>query len=129
MPKFDGSLLEAMNLEQVPIPPKSVEAQIEPKVLECEKRVSFDLNDEANGTTNLVDPSVHAFPARIVARVRKRPYSIAQRGALNRKRLKTFVTDNKGKAIATGFHREQHVRNETTDEINSSSKQKIYGAN
>ena len=34
-----------------------------------------------------------------------------------------FVTDNKGKVIATGFH------TETTDENNSSSKQKIYGAN
>ena len=87
------------------------------------KRVSFDLNNEAIGTSDLDDPSAHAFPASIVARVRKRPHSSAQRGALNRKRLKTYVTDNKGKVTATGFHIE------TTDENNSSSKEDIYGAN
>ena len=123
MPKSDSSLLEAMISEHVPSLPKFNGAQIEPMELEYEKRVSFDLNNETIVTSDLDDPSAHAFPAKIVARVRKRPHSSAQHGALNRKRLKTFVTNNKGKVVATGFHIE------TKDENNSSSKQTIYGAN
>ena len=64
-----------------------------------------------------------------MARVRKRSYSSAQHEALNRKRLKTFVTDNKGKVIATGFNIEQPVYDGTTDESKRSSKKKIYGVN
>ena len=123
MLKPDSSPKEAMIAEHVPSLPKISGAQIEPTQLEYEKRVSFNLKKETIVTRDLDDPSAHAFHARIVARVRKRSHPSTQNGALNRKRLKTFATDNKGKVVATGFH------TETKDEHNSSSNQAIYGAN
>ena len=74
----------------VQIPPKSDGAQLEPTELECENPFSVDFNKEVDGEILLHDPSAHAFPARIVARVRKRPYSSTQQGALSRKTSKNF---------------------------------------
>ena len=111
MPNFDGAHHEAMDLEHVQTPPKFDGARQESMDLECEKVFSVDFNKEVGSAMDLEYSSAHASSARIVARVRKRPYSSAQKGALSRKKLKAFVTDNKGKVIATGFHNEQPVYN------------------
>ena len=97
--------------------------------LECEKPFSVDFNKEVDSVIVLHVPSAYATPASIVARVRKRLYSSTRKGALSRKKLKTFVSDDTGRVIAAGFHNENPVHKETTDESQLSSKQHIYGAN
>ena len=101
----------------------------EPMNSENERQRSVHFDNEVVFEANLVKPSAHAISARIVARVRKRPYSSTHIEASSTKKLKTFVTDNKGKVIATGFHNEKRVHKDNTDASQPSSKQQIYGDN
>ena len=77
-------------------------------------------------------PSEHALRARMLARTRKRPRTTSQVDALGRKR-KTFVTDDKGAVVLTGFQNEilppKAVYPKTTDASHASSEQHIHGSN
>lgn len=70
---------------------------------------------------------VHAFPARMVARVHKRPYIDSHTRNWSSKKLKTFVTNDKYKLIAKGFRKKKRVDKYRMNASLASSEQHIHG--
>ena len=64
---------------------------------------SADFSIEFGDPMDLDAPSAHALSARMVARMRKRPLTTTPVDANVAKKHKTFVTNDKGAVIATGF--------------------------
>ena len=68
-----------------------------------ELKRSADFNIEIGDPMDLGTLLAHAFPARMVARMRKRPLTTTPVEDNFSKKRKTFVTNDKGAVIATGF--------------------------
>ena len=94
---------------------------------------SADFNFEFGDPMDLGTPSAHALPARMVARMRKRPLTTTPVESDVAKKRKTFVTNDKGAVIATEFQNEmprlKPVYPKTGNAGQTSSEQQIYGTN
>ena len=81
--------------------------------------------------TQLSIPLHHSIPSRRVARTRKRPGTTDPAVARVTKKLKAFVTNDKGAVFSTVFYNDQPKRNTAyptnSDENTTSSEQRIHG--